>query len=340
MKDRVLEKSQELTAELAEYYPDLLTKYSIEFYTKNINFHRGEYYRYSFISPRLQKIFTRIEEKYSTHALALYHKLSLSSFMLNSLENFGILNLPQKIETLYNEWFERVNSDFLTKPDSYYNHKGIPFRQDLAVCSGRAIPIGGAWIAEYRRLRKNKYLKKKESPSSNKHKKNTAITDNKKLIKKSIKFFLINIGLFEKAIPILEKLGIYKSYYVIHTVERYLPRFTKEQMDMAYLNIAELLKTHPYICGLFRNSWFLDPNLKNICPAISFLWEVPQKNGAKLFCVGPAEGTLKKNALALSPQRKKLYEEGKYRPMAYNYIWPRQELLRWASEQEENIRVS
>ncbi len=37
-------------------------------------------------------------------------------------------------------------------------------------------------------------------------------------------------------------------------------------MNQAYMNIAELLKIHSNICGIYRESWFLDPNLKDISP--------------------------------------------------------------------------
>ena len=121
----------------------------------------------------------------------------------------------------------------------------------------------------------------------------------------------------------------YRSYYTIHTVDRYLPRFTEQQMSQAYINIAELLKLNKNICGIYRKSWFLDPNLKEISPGLRFLWEVPQQNGADLFCTGDSDQVIKK-AIAMSPLRKRLYEEGKYKPINYAYVWPREKLLQWA----------
>jgi hypothetical protein len=73
----------------------------------------------------------------------------------------------------------------------------------------------------------------------------------------------------------------------------------------------------------------LDPNLKEISPGLRFLWEVPQQNGAELFCTGGSDQIIKK-AIAMSPLRKRLYEEGEYKPMTYAYVWPRKEVLQWA----------
>jgi hypothetical protein len=114
-----------------------------------------------------------------------------------------------------------------------------------------------------------------------------------------------------------------------------MPKFTMEKLNTAYLNIAELLKAFPDIRGVFRRSWFLDPNLKEISPGLRFLWEVPQQNGADLFQTTTTDDDVK-NAITMSPLRQKLYEEGTFRPATHAYVWPRKEFLLWANNMTES----
>ena len=332
MKERLSEKVRKFISELLESYPLLLTKYPLYLYNKEIKSYT-DYHSFIFFSPKLVNLFNRIEKQYSINTVVLYHKLSISIFMLDALEKLNSQNLPEEIKALYHKWFERVYRDFCIQPDSYYHHEKDSFRKDLAVCKQKVIPVGGAWIVELSRvIAKNQltnswlYSEKKE-----------ITTFINKQLKKRVLTLLVKLHLDDSMIPILmlllERLKVYRPYYVIHTVDRYLLRFNEEQMNQAYLNISELLKIHSNICGIYRESWFLDPNLKDISPELSFLWEVPQQNGAKLFQTETSEEDVKK-AIMLSPLRKRLYKQGKYTPMTYAYIWPRDEFLQWANKQK------
>ena len=335
LNDPISEKVRKYSVELSEFYPLLLTKYPLNLYDKEIHSYK-EYFNLVFFSSALVGIFDRIKKEYDAHAVALYHKIALSTFLLDTLNKFDSQNFPERIRALYCRWFERVYKDLSVQPDSYYHYEKESFCKDLAVCCLKALPVGGAWVVEPSRV-STKFLLKKVWPYLE-ERAHVNFTKNKQKGKKRIRervvTLLIRLRLNKTIIPILtlflETLKVYRLHYVIHTVGRYLPRFTKEQMNQAYMNIADLMKIHPSICGIYRESWFLDPNLKCISPELSYLWEVPQQNGATLFCVGNYHKAVKK-ATFMSPFRKRLYEEGKYRPMNYAYVWPREELLRWAN---------
>ena len=145
MKARIFEKRRDLKSELSERYPDLFLKYPLTLYIKEIQSYR-EYNRYFFVSPKLTKTFNDMERGFPDQAIALYHKLSLCTFILDALQRLNSQNTPSRIINLYHEWFERVGSDFSTQPDKYYSFKNDSFWKDLSVCSGKAIPVGGAWI--------------------------------------------------------------------------------------------------------------------------------------------------------------------------------------------------
>jgi hypothetical protein len=104
-------------------------------------------------------------------------------------------------------------------------------------------------------------------------------------------------------------------------------------MNLGYKEIGELMKYQPKIKGIFRRSWFLDPNLEQVTPALGYLRTIPQNNGAILFQSGATHHEITES-LAFSPHRRKLYKEGKYIPAAYAYIWPRKEFFGWLSQSQ------
>ena len=87
------------------------------------------------------------------------------------------------------------------------------------------------------------------------------------------------------------------------------------------------LEKYKPIKGVFRASWFCDPELENISPRLMYLQKTPVENGANFFYIGEDRTG---NAFAKSKTRLKLYNEGKYKPKAYLLVWPRKELIKWA----------
>jgi hypothetical protein len=330
IKNRILNKTQALTEELALSCPGILKKFPLEKAAENIRFYDVQYFGCTYLSDTLKNKLNRIRAQYSENGKALYHKLLLLTLIIHSLESKSFCDFPKPIQNLYVDWFEMILKDFSSQLDTYYHHDNIPYKIDLAVCSLRAVPIGGAWYAEHRRCR----LKTLKTPFPDDNEMPDNIASIKKLVVNRIKRLLIQLNLYETFISRWDNGKPLGSYYFIHTVDRFLPRFTSENMERAYVNIAALLGQSPDIKGIYRKSWFLDPDLKNISPAISFLWEVPQKNGADFFRIGTCGKLFTQKAISMSPVRKKLYEKGEYLPTTYAYIWSREKVLRWAGNKE------
>jgi hypothetical protein len=191
--------------------------------------------------------------------------------------------------------------DFSKQPDDYYDHRCQSFVLDVMVCTLRSIPVGGAWIAEIRSVGL--------SP-----------------------FFGGGVKqLFSYLYFIIFKAHGFSPYLTTHTVARTLRHFNEHQMNLTYLRMVELMKRNPRIKGLYRRSWFLDPNLEEMSPKLGYLIKVPLQNGARLFPAGSTKNDIK-YALAVSRIRRRLYEEGKYLPTGYAYIWPRKEFLLFATK--------
>jgi hypothetical protein len=124
-----------------------------------------------------------------------------------------------------------------------------------------------------------------------------------------------------------------KPYYQIHTHTPVLDNFTSEGWLESYKEIAKMLKLNSNIKGVVRGSWFFDPKVKEISPHLGYLQDLPLQNGAEIFRIGPdASG----NALSTSKSRLKSFEEGKYTPMNYLLVWPREAVISWYEESERN----
>lgn len=309
---------------LMELAPDLLGKHPIAEYVKEVEASRG-WQRYYYLSPKLQKIVEEVLSGYGLHVMAAYHKFALLTLIQDSLAGLKKKNFPETIKALCLEWFGRVVKDLFRQPDEYYDAETFPFLQDMAVCSLRAIPVGGAWFVEISRA--------KEWEGERKNR------ENKKSVSvKRGRVMMAGKNLRRLLLPLLYKLGLFRLYYQVHTYSRYLPRFNPEEMNKAYLIIAELMRKDTRIRGLFRRSWFLDPQLEKISPELAYLRKIPEENGAEFFpCIIYQSGI--DNALAFSPRRRKWHAEGKYSPACFAYIWPRKELLEWAENQRNLLPI-
>jgi len=256
-----------------------------------------------YFKPRRKKIFHEIQKHYGFHAIALYHKLALACFMEDSLTRLTSISLPEGIIRNIHFWYERVIHDFDRQPDSYYNISNLDFKIDFGACSLKSLPIGGAWFVKIRMIRPHI-------------------------------FFTLDINRLKRIWGcVLFKTKGFFPYVVIHTVPRYMLRFNSQQMNLGYKEIGELMKYNRRIKGIFRRSWFLDPNLKAVSPALTYLREIPERNGAILFEGGTTRHQITES-LEYSPRRRRLYEEGTYSPAAYAYIWPRKDFFEWLSQEQ------
>ncbi|MFC1604119.1 hypothetical protein ACFL5F_03740 [Planctomycetota bacterium] len=296
-KEQVEQKNIQLQKELAVISKDIISRFPLSDYLNTIKSNTGfRKLLYLQRARKLRRAYEQITSQYGTHALSLYLKLALCCFISDSLERLRHKKLPDEILHLCHEWFEWVLEDFSKQPDDYYDHRCESFVLDVMVCSLRSIPVGGAWIVEIRSVGLRPFFGG------------------------GVKNF------FSYLYFIIFKARGFSPYLTTHTAARNLRYFNERQMNLAYPRIAALMKRNPRIKGFYRRSWFLDPKLEHISPKLGYLTKVPLQNGARLFAAGSTKNDIK-YALAVSPTRRRLYEEGKYRPTSYAYIWPRKEFL-------------
>ncbi|OGA99263.1 MAG: hypothetical protein A3E25_16790 [Burkholderiales bacterium RIFCSPHIGHO2_12_FULL_69_20] len=119
-----------------------------------------------------------------------------------------------------------------------------------------------------------------------------------------------------------------KPMLQIHTHTAYLDEFNDEGWRECYRVCVELYGLYPRIKGMFGGSWFYDPVIQQISPRLSYLSSVPRQGGARFLRVA-TEGDFVQDAIATSPSRRKLYDEGRYRPISYMMIWGRSAQTSW-----------
>lgn len=305
-KEEIEKEIRCLTEDLVKLNCDVIYEFPFKAYLAyliDLKSHLG-IARHPYISQRRRNWFRSIVSSYDSAILCRYNKLSLAFLMRDSLDLLPHKNLPDEVVDLYYQWFTRVMSDFGEQSDGYYSLESEAFGVDLGVCCLRSIPVGGAWVIQQSRIGLGPFIR--GGPWQ----------------------LLLYLSF------IIRKTSGFSPFYVIHTASRYLPRFRPEEMNLSYMRIAGLMKRDPSIRGLYRGSWFLDPNLEKVSPNLAFLRTEPQWNGARLFRSVTVKADIKW-ALSMSSVRRRLYEEGKYRPTSYAYIWPRKALLEWTERQKE-----
>lgn len=125
------------------------------------------------------------------------------------------------------------------------------------------------------------------------------------------------------------RLGGFKPYFQGHIHAFHLNAFNEEGRNDFYRCCAELYPLHPECLGVFCSSWYYDPVLEQISPWLAYLRKVPLAGGAHLFHVRDG-GDAIANATAKSRTRRRLYEEGKYLPKTYMFVWGRDDQIKWA----------
>lgn len=120
-------------------------------------------------------------------------------------------------------------------------------------------------------------------------------------------------------------------FFNLHTHDFELNDFNEAGWTRLFLRIADLLKSRPYMKGVFvGGGWLYDPKLPLVSPRLGYHLGLTLPNGARSFFY--EYDSEKSYAFAKSETRRRLYEEGTYRPALHVLIWPRKQLLAWASK--------
>jgi len=240
----------------------------------------------------------RIRKSYGKKILSLYLRLITVYLMKDTFLSLEDRKITLEIKKNIIQWFKDILHDLFILSDDYYSINNETFLKDLAVCRLKAYPVGGPWISQICRIRYSLFL----SGSFNQF----------------IKFIFLYA---------VHMRGFY-PFYDLHTSDRYIHQFNKKNRNKCYANVGKLLKLNLHIKGLLGESWFNDPHLQEISHRLSYLYKIPNNNGAMVFRSGTSKEDIIQATLK-SKTRLKLYNEGKYMPTSYIFIWPRLKLIKW-----------
>jgi hypothetical protein len=116
--------------------------------------------------------------------------------------------------------------------------------------------------------------------------------------------------------------------YQLHVHLEELAEFNEEGWSRTLGRLARMLPIHTDIKGVFVGGWLYDPALPTVSPRMAYIRRIAKDAGAEIFY---SDVDKSGDALAKSPTRRKLFDEGKYVPKAYYMIWPRARLIECAT---------
>ncbi len=254
---------------------------------------------YNFVSPWILNLWERIQGTYGASGFEAFQKATMLTFIEQAPQRRANMTLSDTVLQCYEESFARVSQSIDDPEFESYRTNNDVLLKDLALCRLKLFPVG-AQVVE---------------PNSNFHR---------------ALLYRRGIGQAWRLARLIANTGGNRGWYQIHTHLSELTHFNPEGWDRCYLRIAQMLRLHPNCKGMWGASWFYDPALDDISPKLAYL-RSPLAAGAQLFYSHP---DLHGGALARSKTRQQLHADGKYDPSAFALIWPREPMLRWASDVE------
>jgi len=256
------------------------------------------------LGSKFIKLSAAFQHRFSKPAFANINKLLVADLALCLEEKLAALNLPDEVLALYPGAAARLLAYLSGSSDEEYHYPNDYLLKDVRFAAGLSVPCGAQ------------------------------VVDMRSIIgyRASVRWLLRNpsrryAGSFLRS-------GQVSPWFRIHTESRYLDDFNEPGWDACYMRIAALLRMHPEVLGMAGTSWFYDPQLESVSPRLSYLRLRPVERGASVIRSGTTEFDIR-SATAASASRRLLYEAGKYIPVSYSLLWPREELLAWAYAQSE-----
>jgi hypothetical protein len=278
-------------------YPAMFAQYSVEDYTRLLDdTQQGE--SMFATSPRVTAFWNIVLDAWGANGLEAFNRVTMLALIESFEERAVAHNYPPAVLEQFRISFRRIERNIEHGEPGTYIHTGDNFIKDFSVCRQIAFPGGGAWVIDCHGGFPRRVL------------------------------FKGGIGqFFRLAYLYLFVTRGNRPFYMPHIHNELTHWHTPEQRLACHARIAQMLERNPQVKGLSGSSWLLDPAVPHISPMLSWVRKIPSENGAWYFRVGEDIGG---GALTRSATRRKLYEEGKYTPVAYMNIWPRKKMIAWA----------
>jgi hypothetical protein len=206
--------------------------------------------------------------------------------------------LPESVAEWCRAAIARIAGDLHHLPDEHFRLDHDAFVKDLAIAAQRLFPAG-AQVFHRSGVPRSAIL---ESPSP---------------------------GQWLQGLRFFARAGAFKPWFAIHTHTPDLREFHEEGWRDCYHRLADVLRRHQDVLGVFGASWFFDPRIAEVSPRLAYLRQIPVEAGALSLRLRP-DAVSVELATVKSATRRRLVAEGRYRPMPYLLAWHRDDLIRWS----------
>jgi hypothetical protein len=134
---------------------------------------------------------------------------------------------------------------------------------------------------------------------------------------------------------IVGRMGGFSPVFEFHLNERRKNRLLllEKEGNLSFYSAARTLEKQPGVKGIMLASWLFSEETAQVSPHLAWLRRIPESAGAFLIDLGPASPD--SGFLTGSIERRKLYEQGSYRPKFACVLWPRSALISWANKHPE-----
>jgi hypothetical protein len=230
---------------------------------------------------------------------AAYNRLALARLVQKADPGECPLRLPRPMVTLHREQLRRILVQLDENDDDYYRLSNDDFLKDLSIVTWKLLPAGVIVLERLPRLPR-------------------------RILFRGVRVLWFVVARMRGLGPVL----------MAHQHRLLVKRLDEEAWRLTHHRVADLLSANPALRGLAGESWQLDPQLESVSPRLAFVRRLTVDNGGTTFYTG-RDARSDRLATFKSQTRRRLYEEGRYRPAVHFRLWPRQALIDWSARTRE-----
>ena len=209
------------------------------------------------------------------------------------------LRVPRSVLALQHQELRRILAELEERDDDFYRLSNDDFLKELSIVSWKLLPLGGLYAERLPRTHVSAVL----GGAPRERIRGLAF----------IVFRMHGWG------PLVRG----------HEHSLVLRRLDEEEWHLTHHRAADLLALNSSLKALDGESWQVDPEIPRISPRIAFVRQLPSENGGATFFVR-RDALMDHLATLKSGTRRRLYQEGTYRPEVHLAVWPRRALISWS----------
>ncbi len=234
-----------------------------------------------------------------TRLESLYPRYGLVSLVARLEPREFDFCLPRSVEALMPPQLERIVDQVETFDEKHFEACREEAFKDLGLLRGRLVPTG------------SRFIEKTHRPSR------------RVLLWGGPRQFLRAVRRFG-----LSGSGLVPSL-AMHFHLWALGEHDSEAQVRGFHRCADVLAVNPRLKGNVGESWLVDPRVGALASHLGFPSRLTRENGGEIFLTGHRRRATRL-ATANSDHRRRLVEEGTYRPVEYLRFWPREAMIEWS----------